>query len=111
MLSSWNDTETKKALSGFVERVTTEGSTDFVTVPERIAVFDNDGTLWTEQPTVIEGFFAFDRISEMVVKDPSMKEKQPFKAFLERDIKTIHEMGKRGIVEFVFKSHEAETQE
>ncbi len=111
MLSSWNDRENKKALIRFVERVTTKGSPDFVPVPERIAVFDNDGTLWAEQPTVIEGFFAFDSITEMVAKNPAMKDEQPFKAFLEHDLKTIHALGKQGIVEFVFKSHEAETQE
>ncbi len=111
MLSSWNDTENKKALINFVERVATKGSPEFVPVPRRIAVFDNDGTLWAEQPTVIEGFFAFDRIKEMVAKNPAMKDEQPFKAFLEHHLKTIHALGKKGIVEFAFKSHEAETQE
>lgn len=111
MLSSWNDTESKKAIIEFVERIATEGSTDFVPVPERIAVFDNDGTLWTEQPTMVEGFFTFDRIHEMVANDPAMKETQPFKAFLEKDVAAIHALGKRGIVEFVMKAHEAETQE
>jgi phosphoglycolate phosphatase-like HAD superfamily hydrolase len=110
MLPAWNDTENKKRLIDFVERVT-EGGHDFVPVAERIAVFDNDGTLWTEQPTVIEGLFSFDRINEMVAKDPAMKERQPYKAFLERDIKAIHALGKRGLIEFVFKAHEAETQE
>jgi phosphoglycolate phosphatase-like HAD superfamily hydrolase len=110
MLSSWNDTKNKKALTGFVERVTTKGNHDFVPASERIAVFDNDGTLWTEQPTLIEGLFAFDRIKEMIAKDPSMKDQQPFKAFLEHDLETIHALGKKGIVEFAFKSHEAETQ-
>jgi len=111
MLPSWNDTEIKKSLITFVERVATKSSPEFIPVEERIAVFDNDGTLWTEQPTVIEGFFSFDRIHEMVIKDPAMKEKHPYKAFLERDIKTIHDLGKKGIIEFVFKAHEAETQE
>src|SRR5215510_157312 len=111
MLDSWNDTKSKKTITDFVQRLTTKGSKDFVAEAERIAVFDNDGTLWTEQPTVMEGFFAFERISEMVAKDPSMKEKQPYKAFLEHDLKTIHALGKKGIVEFVFKSHESATQE
>lgn len=111
MLSSWNDTETKKAFIDFVKRVTTRDSRDFIPEAERIAVFDNDGTLWTEQPTMIEGLFAFDRIKEMVARDPSLKEKQPFKAFLERDMQAIHALGKKGIVEFVLKSHEAQTQE
>ncbi|ANE49218.1 HAD family hydrolase [Flavisolibacter tropicus] len=111
MLPSWNDTESKKAIIEFVERIATEDSTDFVPVPERIAVFDNDGTLWAEQPTMVEGFFTFDRIHEMVANDPAMKETQPFKAFLEKDVAAIHALGKRGIVEFVMKAHEAETQE
>ena len=111
MLNSWNDTGNKKAVIDFVQRVCTQGSKDFVPVAERIAVFDNDGTLWTEQPTLIEGFFAFERIREMIADNPSMKEQQPFKAFLEHDLKTIHTLGKKGIMEFVFKSHEAQTQE
>jgi phosphoglycolate phosphatase-like HAD superfamily hydrolase len=111
MLSSWKDTKNKKAILDFVERITSAGNPDFIPVPERMAVFDNDGTLWTEQTTMVEGFFVFDRIKEMVAKDPSMKEKQPFKAFLEKDIKAIHAMGKKGLVEFVLKAHEAQTQE
>ncbi len=111
MLNSWNDTDNKKAVIDFVQRVSTEGGKDFVPVAERIAVFDNDGTLWTEQPTFIEGLFAFERIKEMIDENPSMKEMQPFKAFLEHDLKTIHGLGKKGIMEFVFKSHEAQTQE
>ncbi|HEY7162758.1 MAG TPA: HAD family hydrolase, partial [Acidobacteriota bacterium] len=111
MLPSWNDTKNKKAIIDFVERVTIKSSKDFVPESERIAVFDNDGTLWTEHQTMVEGFFAFDRIKEMIAKDPSMKDRQPFKAFLEKDLKTIHELGKKGIIEFVFKSHEASTQD
>ena len=111
MLSSWNDTETKKAIMDFVDAVVTEGGPGFVPIPERIAVFDNDGTLWTEQPTLVEGFFAIDRIKEMADSNPSLKDIQPFKAFLEKDLLMIHQLGKKGLVEFVFKSHEAETQE
>ncbi len=111
MLSSWNDTENKKVVIDFVERVTNKGGTDFVPVPERIAVFDNDGTLWTEHPSLIEAYFTIDRIKEMLAKYPSMKEQQPYKAFLEKDMAAIHALGKKGIVEFVMKAHEAETQE
>ena len=111
MLNSRNDTANKKAVIDFVQHVSTEGSKDFVPVAERIAVFDNDGTLWAEQPTFIEGLFAFERIKEMIADNPSMKEQQPFKAFLEHDLKTIHTLGKKGIMEFVFKSHEAQTLE
>jgi phosphoserine phosphatase len=111
MLNSWNNIENKKAIIDFVERVSTKENADFVPEEERIAVFDNDGTLWTEQPTMVEGFFVFNRINEMVAKDPSMKDKQPYKAFLEKDWKTIHALGKEGVVEFVMKSHDAATQE
>jgi phosphoglycolate phosphatase-like HAD superfamily hydrolase len=111
MLSSWNDTANKRAFIDFTQRVTAKGGKDFIPESERIAVFDNDGTLWSEQPTLMEGLFAFDRIKEMVAKNPSMKDQQPYKAFLEHDLKTIHELGKKGIVEFVFKSHEASSQE
>ncbi len=111
MLSSWNDTSTKKAITSFVQVITGTHSRNFVPVAERIAVFDNDGTLWAEQPTMIEGFFAFDRIKELAAKDPSIRDTQPFKAFLERDLKTLHDLGKKGLMEFVFKSHEAATQE
>jgi len=110
-LPSWNNRENKKAIIDFVKAVTTESRPGFIPEPERIAVFDNDGTLWTEQPTVVEGFFAFDRIREMVSKNPAMKEVQPYKAFLEKDIETIHKLGKKGLIEFVLKSHEAKTQE
>ena len=68
-LPSWNNRENKKAIIDFVKAVTTESRPGFIPEPERIAVFDNDGTLWTEQPTVVEVFFAFDRIREMVAKN------------------------------------------
>ena len=110
MLSSWNDTENKKAIIDFVEKVSKEG-TDFVPVAERIAVFDNDGTLWTENPSFIEALFSFDRMKEMIAKDPSLKEQQPFKAFIEKDMKAIHELGMKGIADFVFKTHAAATQD
>src|SRR5688572_20365157 len=111
MLDSWNESDNKKALTGFVEKVTNEDSPGFVPVAERIAVFDNDGTLWTENPDFIEALFSFDRMKEMIAKDPSLKEQQPFKPFIEKDLKAIHEMGMKGIADFVFKTHAAATQE
>jgi phosphoserine phosphatase len=111
MLSSWNDTKTKKAIIDFVEKVSKEGSSGFVPVAERIAVFDNDGTLWTENPDFIEALFSFDRMKEMIAKDPSLKEQPPFKPFIEKDMKAIQEIGLRGIADFVFKTHAAATQE
>jgi hypothetical protein len=78
-LPSWNDTAPKQAILAFVERVTKPGAPDFVSVPERIAVFDNDGTLWCEQPLYVQLQFAIDRIKTMAPDHPEWKRKQPFK--------------------------------
>ena len=85
LLASWNDTPTKAAILAFVERVTTEGGPGFVPVEERIATFDNDGTLWTEKPMPIELMFVLQRWVEMAEADPSLRERQPWKAAVERD--------------------------
>jgi hypothetical protein len=92
-LPSWNDTEHKKAIISFVEKVTKENSPDFVPVAERIATFDNDGTLWSEQPMYFQFIFTLDRIKSMAPQHPEWKYKQPFKAVLEDDIKTVMESG------------------
>ncbi|MEI6060866.1 MAG: HAD family hydrolase [Bacteroidota bacterium] len=100
-LPSWNDTDRKKAIISFVEKVTKEGSPDFVPVAERIATFDNDGTLWSEQPLYFQFTFTFDRIKAMAIHHPEWKNKQPFKAVLENDIKTVLGSGKDAINELV----------
>jgi len=110
-LPSWNDGAAKSAILDFVARVTKEGGTDFVPPAERIATFDNDGTLWCEQPMQVQIFFAFDRLKALAAKDPSIKERQPFKAFLERDMKTIASLGKQGAFEFGFTTHAGVTEE
>jgi phosphoserine phosphatase len=84
-LTSWNDGETRAAIVDFVERVTTEGGPDFVPPAERIATFDNDGTLWCEKPMPIELGFILARLSQMADADESLREKQPWKAAHERD--------------------------
>jgi hypothetical protein len=84
-LVSWHDTETRRAIVDFVERVTTEGGTDYVPPSERIAVYDNDGTLWCEKPMPIELGFVLARLAEMAEADESLREKQPWKAAHERD--------------------------
>ena len=84
-LPSWSDSAAKSAILDFVARVTEQGGTEFVPPAERIATFDNDGTLWCEQPLQIQFFFAFDRIKQLSSKDPTMSERQPFKAVLEHD--------------------------
>jgi len=87
MLASWNEGAAKSAITDFVARVTKEGGRDHVPPAERIATFDNDGTLWCEQPMQVQVFFAQARPKELAKKDPSIDERQPFKAFLEHDVR------------------------
>lgn len=104
-LPSWNDRPAKMQITGFVAEVTKDGGPNFVSPAERIATFDNDGTLWCEQPVQVQIFFAFDRLAELAGKDPTLKERQPFKAFLDRDMKTIAALGKKGAFEFGMATH------
>ena len=104
-LPSWNDTAPKKAIVAFVERVTKEGSSDFVPVAERIATFDNDGTLWVEQPMYVQLRFAFDRIKELAPQHPEWKTKQPFKGVLDGDIKAVAASGERGAEQLMMATH------
>ena len=84
-LPSWNDTEPKRAIVTFVEKVTNEASSDFVPAADRIATFDNDGTLWGEQPMYVQLAFAIDRVKALAPEHPEWKNKQPFKAVLKGD--------------------------
>jgi phosphoserine phosphatase len=111
LLPSWNEGPARRAIVDFVARVTKEGGPDFVPTAERIAVFDNDGTLWCEQPMQVQIFFAQDRIKALAAKDPALKERQPFKAFLTNDVRTIHALGKRGMFETAFATHAGVTEE
>ena len=88
-LPSWNDTAPKKAIIAFVEKVTKEGSPDFVPEPERIATFDNDGTLWAEQPIYFQHTFIFDRIRALAPQHPEWKSKEPFASVLKGDLKNV----------------------
>jgi phosphoglycolate phosphatase-like HAD superfamily hydrolase len=110
-LPSWTNGAAKSAIVDFVARVTKEGSAEFVPPAERIAVFDNDGTLWCEQPMQVQIFFARDRLKELAQKDPELKERQPFKAFLTQDLATIHALGKEGVFETAFATHAGMTEE
>jgi phosphoglycolate phosphatase-like HAD superfamily hydrolase len=105
VLPSWNDGAAKSAILDFVARVTKEGGPDYVRPAERIATFDNDGTLWCEQPVQVQVFFLIDRVKELAAKDPSMSERQPFKALLGHDHKTLHALGKQGIQELFAATH------
>jgi hypothetical protein len=104
-LPSWNGGPTKRALVSFVTRVTNAGGAEFVPVPERIAVFDNDGTLWSEQPMYIQLAFTLDRIRELAPRHPEWKNKQPFKAVLAGDMKTALAGGNRSLGELVTATH------
>ena len=110
-LPSWNDGAAKKSITDFVGRVTREGGPDFVAVPERIATFDNDGTLWTEQPYYFQLAFALDRVKAMAPQHPEWKTKQPFKALLEGDKKVLMASGKDGLLQIVAVTHAGMTVE
>ncbi len=104
-LPSWNDTAPKAAIVAFVEKVTKEGSPEFVPEPERIAVFDNDGTLWVEHPMYTQLAFALDRVKALAPEHPEWKDTQPFKAVLEGDMKTLAASGEKGLLELIMVTH------
>lgn len=88
-LHSWNDGRSKQAIADFVSRVIAEGTPDYVQPSERIAVFDNDGTLWAEQPMYFQGMFLVDRVSALGAKRRGLLSRQPFKAVIEHDHATL----------------------
>jgi len=108
-LPSWNDGPAKTSIIDFVGRVTTQGGADFIPVEQRIATFDNDGTLWCEQPMYVQLAFVLDRVKAMAPLHPEWKDKQPFKAVLEGDMKTLAESGERGMLELVLATHSGMT--
>ena len=110
-LPSWRAGESKRAILDFVAAVTAPGGADFVPEAERIAVFDNDGTLWCEQPAQPQVLFARDRAAELAAADPSLREREPFRAFLDHDMAAIHALGKEGVMAFAFAVHAGMTVE
>lgn len=104
-LPSWNDGSPKEAIVDFVARVTTEGGADFVPENERIAVFDNDGTLWCEMPVPVQAFFVDDRLKALAPQHPEWKTTEPFKSQLEGDIKGVMAQGIKGIAELAMATH------
>jgi len=104
-LASWNDGTAKQAIIDFVAAVTKKGGPDYVPPAERIAVFDNDGTLWSEKPAYFQLLFAIDRIKVLAPRHPEWKTKQPFKAVLENDIKALAASGEKGLIQLVMASH------
>ncbi len=110
-LQSWRDGPTRAAIIDFVQTVTNPESADYVPPSERIAVFDNDGTLWSEQPAYFQLFFALDRVRALASEHPEWKQQQPFKAALEGDMKTLAAGGEHAILELVMASHAGNTTE
>ncbi len=104
-LPSWNEGETKNSIISFVNEVTDPGSAHFIEVADRIATFDNDGNLWSEQPAYFQLFFAIDRVKLLADQHPEWKTQQPFKAVLEDDLKTLASFGVQGIIELVMATH------
>jgi haloacid dehalogenase-like hydrolase len=110
-LLSWNDGNAKKSIIEFVAKVTTEGSPDFVPVPEHIATFDNDGTLWSEQPMYFQLAFARDRVKALAPQHPEWKTKEPFASLLKEDLKGALAGGEPAIVRIVMATHAGMTTE
>src|SRR5438094_5876083 len=110
-LPSWNDTAAKKAIIAFVEKVTKEGSSDFVPPNERIATFDNDGTLWCEQPIYFQIMFALDRVKALAPQHPEWKTKEPFTSLLKGDLKGALVGGEKALMEIVAVTHSGMTTE
>src|SRR5271157_5346184 len=104
-LPSWNDGAAKKSIITFVEKVTTPGSPDFVPVPERIAVFDNDGTLWCEEPLPVQLYFVLDRVKALAPQHPEWKAQEPFASLLKGDLKTALAGGDHAIIELLMATH------
>ena len=104
-LPSWNEGAAKQSIIGFVEKVTRPGSPDFVPVAERIATFDNDGTLWCEQPMPVQFFFAVDRVKTLAPQHPEWKTQEPFASILRGDYKTALVGGDKAIVDLLMATH------
>jgi hypothetical protein len=104
-LRSWNDTAARHAIVDFVSRVTREGSPDFVPVAERIATFDNDGTLWAEKPVPFQMMFAFDRVKAMAPQYPDWNSKEPFASILKGDTAGVVASGEHGVLQIVAATH------
>ncbi len=110
-LPSWNDGKAKAAIVDFVGKVTRDGGPDFVKPAERIATFDNDGTLWAEQPAYFQLLFAFDEIKRQVAEKPELKGKEPYRSVLARDLKALAADGNKGLLQVVALPHSGMTTE
>ncbi|MGK0498522.1 MAG: phosphoserine phosphatase, partial [Oceanicoccus sp.] len=112
-MASWQDNAKSERLKTYIKNVSTEGSSDFVAPADRIAVFDNDGTLWAEQPIYFQLYFAFDQLQAMAKADPALaqqwQEKPLYKAALSGDLNTVVGFGEKGLLELVEISHSGMT--
>ena len=108
-LPSWNEGNTKNAIINYVKEATTEGSENFIPISERVAVFDNDGNLWSEQPAYFQLFFAMDRIHALAPEHPEWKTTQPYQSVLENDMKTLMSHGEHGLIQIVMATHGGNT--
>jgi len=104
-LPSWNDGGVKQSIIEFVNDVTDESNPNYFPADERIATFDNDGTLWSEKPFYFQLFFAIDRVKDLAPQHPEWKTTQPFKAVLENDMETLFSFGEHGLLELVMATH------
>ena len=110
-LPSWNDGKAKQSIIAFVAQVTKAGSPGFVPPEERIAVFDNDGTLWAEQPIYFQLLFALDRVKALAPRHPEWKDREPFASLLKGDVKAALAGGEHAILEIVMATHAGDTTE
>jgi len=104
-LPSWNEGPAKQSIIAFVEKVTKHGSPDFVPVPERIATFDNDGTLWCEQPIPVQLYFVLDRVKALAPQHPEWANAEPFASLLKGDLQTAMAGGDRTLIEVIMATH------
>src|SRR5262245_26784803 len=110
-LPSWNDGPAKKGIVDFVTAVTTKGGKDYVAPGERIATFDNDGTLWAEQPMYFQFLFAVDRVKALAPEHPEWKDKEPYASLLKGDLKAALAGGEKAMLEIVSAAHSGMTSE
>lgn len=108
-LGSWNEGQSKKSILDFIEKIRDEGEEGYVEPADRIAVFDNDGTLWAEQPVYFQAIYAFDRVKEMASDHPEWKEKEPFKSILAGDYKKALSGGEVALLEIIKATHSGMT--
>jgi hypothetical protein len=108
-LPSWIEGPSRTAVTSFVARVTTQGNPDFVAASERIAVFDNDGTLWAEQPIYFQLAFALDRVKALAAQHPEWQTREPFKSVIAGDLKAVIAGGEHALMEIIAASHAGNT--